>query len=132
MISKKIIFSLLLFLLFAMCNCNSTVGPDNNIVFPDEGEVSFQNNVLPFLKVKCALSGCHDGYNIKASDMTDYFKVTASPDNLGLVVPKNPDGSVLVQVIEGTNPHLDYYKISITENQKQGIRRWIQDGALNN
>ncbi len=131
MIAKKNIFSLLLFLLFAMCNCNTTVGPDKNIVFPDEGEVSFQNNVLPFLKVKCALSGCHDGYNPKASDMTDYFKLFET-DNVGLIVQGNPDGSVLVQVIEGTNHHLDYYKINITDNQKQGIRRWIQDGALNN
>ncbi len=130
---KAIIFSLLSLVLLLMCTCSETIGPNNKIVFPEEGEVSFQNHVLPFLKVKCAFSGCHDDvYRAGGRDMTTHFQVTAATENTGLVVATNPDGSVLVQVIEGTNPHLDYYRINITENQKQGVRRWILDGALNN
>ncbi len=129
-----IIFSFLFFIKLVVGCGTESIGPDTNIVFPDS-LVSYIHNVEPFMRVKCAYSGCHcdPPYNYSASTMTNYFSLF-SPDNLGLVIADKPDNSVLIQILDGRLPH-SYYLFPqgyITPNQIKGMRKWIEEGAKNN
>lgn len=135
-VSKISLFSAMivfcLSLLSSSCGDNS-IDAANSIVFPDTGKVSFYNHVQPFVKLRCASAGCHSDYSMAAGRrMTDYNSYFET-NNLGFVVPGNPDGSVLYQVMTGKNNHLEVMRIVLpTEKQKNGIYRWIKDGALMN
>lgn len=130
-----IILSFFLFLRLVVGCGTQVIGPDTKIVFPDS-LISYINNVEPFMRVKCSYIGCHceppnNGYN--ASNMSNYFSLF-NTDNLGLIISGNPNGSRLIQILDGRLPHT-YYLFPqgyITQNQLNGMKRWIQEGAKNN
>ncbi|OGU18163.1 MAG: hypothetical protein A2X61_02285 [Ignavibacteria bacterium GWB2_35_12] len=127
-----IILSFVFFLKLIVGCGTEVIGPNTNIIFPDS-LVSYISNVEPFMRVKCAYSGCHSDppYN-SASTMTNYFSLF-STDNLGLVIAKKPDNSVLIQILDGRLPHNPYFQEGyITQNQINGMRKWIEEGAKNN
>jgi len=127
-----IIISFILFLKLIVGCGTQVLGPNSNIVFPDS-LISYISNVEPFMRVKCAYSGCHcdPPYN-SASTMTNYFSLF-NTDNLGLVVAGKPDYSVLIQILEEKLPHNPYFqKGYITQNHINGMRKWIEEGAKNN
>ena len=109
--------------------CSWTTGGED-IVFPEEN-ISYMHHVKPFLALNCSYSPCHSDYNRAGGvALTEYWTLF---EYGGIVVPGNPDGSRLVQIIEGTLPHFTtFYTGNITENHKKGIRRWIETGAINN
>lgn len=110
---------------------SSPTNLNNEIVFPDSN-VSFQWHVLPILKGNCGLSYCHGEVFPKANVLIyDYFTLMTSY-NGALVIPKNPDASVLIQIIEFELPHNPELRWNFNENQRKGIRRWILEGAPNN
>lgn len=120
-----IFFINLIFLL----SCDSTINNnDPNIVFPSEN-IDYTNYVQPFLKYNCGYSGCHNSYTRAAGlSVDDYFSVMSY---IGFVVPTKPDASTLVQILENKLPHnVFFYRGNITQNQIQGIRKWIEEGAL--
>lgn len=132
-ISTIIIPSIAILLLISAlygCSESSTYPNGENIIFPDSN-VQFTNHVLPFLRYNCAYAGCHSGFS-KAGGVVldDYFEIMRNP---GLVIPGNPDGSIIVQILEYRLPHLTYfYRGSITDNHKRGVRQWIKEGAILN
>ena len=85
------------------------------------------------MRVRCAYSGCHDDIRRAGGRaMTDYNTYFGT-SNLGLIVAGNPDASLLIQVVEGDNLHLFRLGQTLpTENQQNGLRRWIEQGALLN
>jgi hypothetical protein len=121
-----------IFALFNSCNENAIIG-DIDIKFPEEN-VSFMNHVQPFLKVTCSYQGCHS-YETRAGGriLVDYWNLF-DVYNPGMVVPYKPDNSILYQMIRDTNqlPHLPFVYWRITDNQKQGIKTWILEGAMDN
>ena len=125
----QIIFILLLVLFFG-CEEKQTTNVDE-IVFPEKN-VSFQNNVYPFIKLKCGLQGCHGDVNpARGIQLTDYSSIIIAY-NGALIVQGNPNGSVLVQMIENRLPHNPNLYWNFSDNQKKGIRQWITEGAMNN
>jgi hypothetical protein len=116
--------------MLSLINCNgTTINSPKDIVFPDSN-VSYLYEVNPFLKVTCEFSGCHNYSASGGIDLTDYFEMMKSP---GLIIPGNPDGSYLIQVLELTIPHFTYYERAyITDNHLKGMRRWVKEGAINN
>ncbi|HOV92297.1 MAG TPA: hypothetical protein PLC04_04360 [Candidatus Kapabacteria bacterium] len=124
-------FSLMVLILMTYgCSESSIYSNGENIVFPDSN-VKFTAQVLPFLRYNCAYAGCHSGFS-KAGGVVldDYFEIMQYP---GLIIPGNPDGSILVQILENRLPHLTYfYRGSITDNHIRGVRQWIKEGALLN
>lgn len=119
-------------LLLLSCNDDASGPGDNSgeIVFP-ESDVSYGEHVQPLFDRRCAFSGCHDS-GTRAGDLSleSYTDATARP---GIIVPGNPDASVLVQTIEGTLPHMPPLNSpTLTDNQITGIRQWILEGAENN
>lgn len=70
---------------------------------------------------------------LQASQMVDYQSIRFNA-NAGFVIPENPDGSLIIQIIERTfDPHIvtGYINFKINSNQKAGMRTWIEEGAEN-
>jgi hypothetical protein len=102
---------------------------------------SIQANVFT---PNCAKSSCHDtasaqaGLNLEAGLSWQNLYLIASSQNAMLtrVIPMDPDGSFLIQKLEGTPgiigarmPADGFYLQQATVDV---IRQWILDGALNN
>ncbi|MFA5510872.1 MAG: hypothetical protein WC313_00355 [Candidatus Kapaibacterium sp.] len=106
--------------------CPDSIGSTKDIIFPEEN-VSYTAQVEPFLNLTCAFAGCH-GYSAAGGViLNDYFSMVNTP---GLIVPGNPDGSLLIQIIDEIKPHNTYYeKSNITDNHKKGMRQWVKEGA---
>jgi hypothetical protein len=62
--------------------------------------------------------------------MTTYYTLFA--DRANLVVPGKPDESLLIQVLDQRIPHRFDIISRVTPDQLQGLRTWIEEGALNN
>ncbi len=112
---------------YAACD-SSTTNPDD-IIFPSEN-VSYSQHVQPFFNLSCATVGCHDDQT-RASNLrlTSYIALTERP---GIVVAGNSNSSLLVQRIDGRIPHPINIPIIINQNQLDGIKKWIDEGAKDN
>lgn len=89
---------------------------------PPASTVFYAADIQPFFNSSCI--SCHQGDNPpKGVNLTSYQQLTASD----VVVPSDPDGSVLVQQLEGGHRSQDVSASDITM-----IRTWIQEGAQNN
>ena len=113
------------------CNGDNATNDISKIVFPVTN-VSYTQHVKPVISANCALSNCHGpvtGSN--ATPMYDYSTLMDTR-NLGLVWPGQPEVSTLVRVIEYTQIHYPNYTWNINQNQRDGIRVWIKEGAKNN
>lgn len=108
---------------------DSGTTPGDEIVFPDSG-VSYTAHVQPFMTLRCATLGCHDD-DTRAGNLslTTYMSMTARP---GIVVPRDSKSSLLMQRIDGRLPHPPNVPILINQNQLNGIKRWIDEGAKYN
>lgn len=110
-------------------SCTGTTQPQD-ITFPDSN-VSYVQHMQPFLNLSCANGGCHDKTSPSANiDLTDYGGLMFDRPNL--VVPKEPDQSLLVQSIEGRITHPYDIMSRVTDNQRRGVRTWIIEGAIFN
>lgn len=115
--------------LLASCGKSSNPASPSDIVFPDSN-ISYARYVQPLFYQKCALVGCHDDESMAGGlSLTSYTALTAQP---GIVIPKNSTNSLLAQKIDGRAPHTVPVPITLTANQIKGIRKWIDEGALNN
>ena len=106
----------------------------NQVVFPADS-VSYSQHVEPFFTLACNSSGCHN-FTDDAGGV-DLSTWTAIRDGLngGLVVvdvahPQYDTSSVLDQVLFGEEHHTA--PLNVNENQRDGIRQWIFEGARNN
>jgi hypothetical protein len=115
--------------LFSSCGKNSNPTTPSDIVFP-ASNISYAQSVQPLFLQKCAFVGCHDDQSMAGGlSLTSYIALTARS---GIVVPGNSNNSVLAQKMDGRNPHLDPVPVTLTSNQINGIKKWIDEGAKNN
>ncbi|MDH7516130.1 MAG: hypothetical protein QHI48_09680 [Bacteroidota bacterium] len=114
----------------ALAGCSDTISDvDTQLVFPEK-DVSYSQHVQPFFNLRCATSGCHDDRTrAHGLSLTSYFALTERP---GIVIPGNSDASLLVQRIDGRLPHPPEIPILVNDNQRKGIRTWVDEGAKNN
>lgn len=114
------------------CDGPTIIG-NTNIIFPDS-DVSFQKHVQPFFKVSCALQGCHSEETHAAGRiMTTYSYLMFDIGNLGFIIPNAPHESHLMHKLEGRSPFLyRCYYGKLDSNNVRGMRKWIDEGALNN
>ncbi|MGC8594419.1 MAG: c-type cytochrome domain-containing protein [Candidatus Kryptoniota bacterium] len=118
---------------FVYVSCKNTVsGPNGqtSIVFPPSN-VSYIKYVQPLFNIDCNYSGCHDsGTRAGGLDLTDYNSAMSVP---GVIVPGNSKNSILVQRITGALPIMPPPPLpTLTPNQIQGIKTWIDEGAKDN
>ncbi|MEJ5285911.1 MAG: hypothetical protein CH6_2829 [Candidatus Kapaibacterium sp.] len=124
----KLIQFTILALLIISCSSSTNNNPTD---FPDSN-LSFNNHILPLLRNTCGLSYCHGEVSPSGNvQIYDYFSLMNSY-NGALVIPGNPDGSVLVQIIEYKLPHRPNLQWQLNSKQIQAIRKWIAEGAKNN
>ncbi len=99
------------------------------VVFPTSN-VHYGAHVQQLFRETCTLSGCHDGSGSQL-DLTTYGALMSIP---GIVVPGDPENSQLVWRIEGRpgGNRMPLNMNPLNQNQINGIRMWIAEGALNN
>jgi hypothetical protein len=113
-------------LILISTGCEDSINSPKDIVFPDK-DVSYSLHVEPFLNLTCSFAGCHGNSAAAGIRLNDYFSIINTP---GLVIPQNPDGSLLNQILEERKAHFTYYeKSNITDNHVQGMRQWVLEGA---
>jgi hypothetical protein len=128
----KIIPIFTLFLLLGS-SCEDSITKSEDIIFPEEN-VSYRYHVQPYLSYNCAFYGCH-GINSPGTPINEYIPLVVNAT--GWVIPGNPDGSLLIQVLENpwrqhpvTNPPA--YIPELDSAQVAGVRKWVEEGAQNN
>ena len=116
------------FALWAGCKDSATT-PGNDIVFPAM-TVSYSQHVQPFFNLRCANFGCHEDQTRAGNlSLTSYVALTSRP---GMVIPGSSKSSLLIQRIDGRLPHPVNVPIIINQNQLDGMKMWVDDGAKNN
>jgi hypothetical protein len=118
------------------CKDKNTLVPGESpstVLFP-ERNVSYEVHVQTLFNQACAFSSCHnDASHAGGLSLTSYYNtVFVDP---GVVVMKDPQNSILVMKIEGRGPSGDRMppgQNPLNQNQINGIRTWIAEGAQNN
>jgi hypothetical protein len=132
-----LIFGLTLGIILSCKDDTDCIGVDcspSNVIFPHDS-VKYSLHVQPLFNQTCALTGCHSqaetGDRLK---LDSYENLRYGVRGLPVVIAGSPETSVLVFRIEGrtgqrmppntTNP--------LNQNQINGIRTWIAEGARRN
>jgi hypothetical protein len=106
------------------------LGSPSDVVFP-LSNVSYAQHVQPLFNQTCAIAGCHDDGQALQVRLTSYGNVFfAQPQ---VIVEGSPESSVLVLRIEGRlGQRMPLNRNPLNQNQINGIRAWIAEGARNN
>jgi hypothetical protein len=131
-ITAVIIF---LLMMWESWSCKDSVTGVSPIVFPPSN-ISYGKYVQPLFNQQCSIPSCHtqeskaDAGNLSLETWSD--AVTAVP---AVIIPGDSANSPLVWSIEQTHglprmPPLN--RPPLTQNQINGLKQWIQEGAKNN
>jgi hypothetical protein len=94
--------------------------------------VYFQNQILPFIRSTCGISGCHDANSQgEAENLTTYSDLIAS----GFIKAGNASSSKLIEAVTEQDPQdvmPPYPYSTLTQEQINMLIKWINQGALNN
>ncbi|MCS7313425.1 MAG: hypothetical protein NZ742_11035 [Acidobacteria bacterium] len=95
---------------------------------------SYAMHVQPLFNANCAFSGCHTLPNPQRGlDLGSYQGLMQGSINGPVVIPGNAQDSRLVKRIEGREtPRMPPNRDPLCQFQIDTIRRWIDQGALNN
>ena len=109
--------------------------PAGPTTVPDS--VSFKDHVQPIFSARCAVSGCHVAPNPRAGLIltkgvayANIVNVPAQNFTGTRVTPFDPDNSILWLLLE--NNQMPAKGGALTSVQKQTIKKWIVQGALDN
>ena len=124
-----------LLLAFAGCKDDRIVGDDgspSNVVFPVSG-ISYGEQVQILFTQACNYGGCH-GSDAPANmvKLTSWGELMTTGASVGVVIPGEPQNSTLVFRIEGRGARMPPAGLPLNQNQINGIRAWIAEGAKNN
>lgn len=126
------VFIIALSILSTGCDDTLTEQEIDNTVIPPSN-VLFGKHILPVFNLKCNVTGCHN-QEARAGGivLTSRTYVTA---DLSVVFPGEPQTSRLVWAIQrqsGASPMPPVPYPGLTENQIEGIKTWIREGAKDN
>ncbi len=114
------------------CKDDITGGGIIDIIFPDSN-ISYGKQVQPLFDRGCAFTGCHgpDTFADRNFSLDSYQNALNRP---GIIVPYDPEGSLLILKIEGRAPgaRMPLNRDTLTANQIRGLRKWISEGARTN
>lgn len=138
MIARSVILALLAALYVAIPACKDTtaIGPDgspSDVIFPGSN-ISYSREVQVLFNQTCALVGCHSGAEPGDQLKLDtYENLRFGVRGIPVVVPGSPENSTLVFRIEGrVGQRMPLNRNPLNQNQINGIRAWIAEGARNN
>lgn len=90
---------------------------------PLGGALTYQATIGPLLKVRCGT--CHGSGGIMGLNLTDYTAALSGSANGPVILPGDPQGSLLVQKQSGPQPHFG----QLTPEELQLVIDWITAGA---
>ncbi len=127
-----VIILVALAMILASCK-DQNAGGQIGVVFPDSN-VSYGKHVQPLFDQGCAFSGCHgpETFAEHGYALDSYGNARARS---GIIVPFNPEGSILIQSVEGRAANVRRMPLGsdeLTQNQINGLKKWISEGARNN
>ena len=133
---KCYLFNLLTTILiipFMLISCKDTQGDSTiDIIFP-ESDISYSKHVGPLFQQRCAVALCHGGTEPSSGLNLEYPSYQALLSRPGLVVQHDGAHSTLIQHLEGIlSPMPPAGFPQLTRNQINGVKKWIDEGALNN
>jgi hypothetical protein len=95
--------------------------------------VSYSDEIQPVFNGGCGPSSCHIGGNSGGLTLDSYADLMDGGNSGDVVVPGNPDNSIIVRRIEGsTTPRMPLGRQPLSNSDIQKIRDWIGQGALDN
>ena len=112
--------------LFVSCkDTSNSVSTLDQIVFPATG-ISYEKQVQPLFNIGCATTSCHDTQDQKL-DLTSYGLWKLDP---GVIIDGDTTTSRFVWCIEAKagSPPMPPAR-PLVENQIQGLKQWIHEGA---
>jgi hypothetical protein len=114
--------------LLSSCKDENPPGSPSDIVFPPSN-VSYERQVQPLFNQTCTFAGCHDDGQAQGKlKLTSYSNTVFSLP--GVVVPGKPESSTLVLRIQGSvGTRMPPDRNQLNDNQINGIRTWIAEGA---
>ncbi len=115
-------------MLFSSCTDLGKIADEPTV--PPDTLASFSSNISPIFFSNCP---CHIGGPSGGLRLDSYASLMQGGD-LGLVVlPNNPDSSIIIQKLEGTRqPQMPFGGTPLPQTTIDLIRRWIAQGAHNN
>ncbi len=134
--------------LFLTCAQQGTSPDDVEFIIPEK-DISFYEHIEPMLEYRCGLeTGCHSSVDtqskllfIELIDKTSLMNHRLSSNGERLVYlpvhQKNPEIAPLYLIVkegypqspEDRMPPYTLNRLPLTENQIEGIRRWIAEGC---
>ena len=99
-------------------------------------KASFEQNVLPILAAKCALSGCHGENPQEGYDYRTYESFIAGGEHGPVFIPGDAEESEIVkEVVEGKMPPPESGLPTLSTDELQILKDWInqqqpQDGIV--
>jgi ribosomal protein S16 len=147
---KKLLYFIFLLSIFAWASCTHEVigpivppsnTPTDTIQPPpplesdcDSDSIYYANTIAPLLMSSCGSSVvyCHNGPSDENDgiDLSSWASIYYS--NEDLVVPGDPNDSKIIDVINDGEMPPDTSSYSISNDQRDIIAAWIQQGAQNN
>lgn len=95
--------------------------------------VSYASDMQPIFNANCAGSNCHVGGMANGLSLASYTSLMQGGNSGAVVIPGNPDGSIIVRRLEGNiQPQMPFGRSPLPTPQIQLIRDWITQGAHNN
>src|SRR5882762_3578135 len=95
-------------------------------------KVTYQDNILPLFRNSCL--NCHNPDKKKGGlDISSYSAAMAGSDSQKVIIPGDPDGSVLYKlVIHADEPKMPQKADKLPQKDLDLIKQWIAGGALEN
>jgi cytochrome c5 len=112
-----------------ICDTGNGGGP-GPIIIPSDS-ICFVQDILPMFISNCAMSSCHDGLSQGEED--ELYALNSYTTIRPHVVPFNPSQSHVYQAVTGSGEEFmpPAPKSPLTTAQREMMRKWIADGALN-
>ena len=88
-----------------------------------EGPVNFKNTIGPIFEIRCI--SCHGEDGIQGLDLSQYTTVLDGGISGPVIIPGDPDASLIVQRLTGQPPHF----AQLTPEELELLIEWIASGA---
>jgi len=96
-------------------------------------QLSYSSDIQPIFNSNCAGSQCHVGGTANGLSLASYSSLMAGGNSGAVVLPGNPDGSIIVRRLEGNiQPQMPFGRSPLPQATINMIRDWIAQGAHNN
>jgi len=116
------------FLLLVLAACGGGSGADGGND-PPPSAISFELDLQPILQADCI--HCHGGAG--GLDLESWAGLMAGGDSGPIVVPGDPDNSLLIQRLDGTIlPTMPRDGPALSAPEIARFAQWISEGALDN